>query len=98
MLASNLARISSCKRNSPIENIGKITRHALERISLPPEDNNLPSQGSIFSASFLTKKSHCSRDSFLFEIGKPRYMKGKSPSLQFDLVAIRILAELGYQK
>jgi hypothetical protein len=72
-----------------------MSRQALERISLPPEDNNLPRQGSIFSASFLTKKNHCSRDRFLSEIGKPRYMKGKSPSLQFNLLAIRILAELG---
>jgi hypothetical protein len=73
----------SCRRNIPIANVGRLARHEFDKISLPPEDMNLPHHGSNFVTGFLTKNSHCFIESFLSEIGSPKYMKGNSPNLQF---------------
>jgi hypothetical protein len=53
-------------------NMGRLARHELERMSHPPDDKNLPSQVSMRLASFSTRSSHCSIESFLSEIGIPR--------------------------
>jgi hypothetical protein len=53
-------------------NMGRLARHEFDKMSLPPEESNLPSQVSILTPIFLTKNIHCSIVNFLSPIGRPR--------------------------
>src|SRR4051812_30563118 len=78
-------------RNMPMVNMGKEERLVFVRISLVVEDINLLRQGLTRFATLPYKVSHSWIDMCLSEIGRPKYLNEKLPSLQLRRLATRVV-------